>query len=99
MSQVNYAQKGRYFRFLSDVESGDIFIKPNLAGESRDDVFVLTKDMEVNSLKKLNEIDFPLFCSIVSEQMSKDLAIAYMGSKVESWLRNNFWEMVSKSKK
>ena len=28
MSQVNYAQKGRYFLFLSEVESGDIFINP-----------------------------------------------------------------------
>ena len=28
MSQVNYAQKGKYFLFLSDVESGDIYITP-----------------------------------------------------------------------
>lgn len=86
-------------KIVDNIVKDEIFIKPNLVGESRDDVFVLTKDMKVNSLKNLGEVDFALLCSILSEQMSKDLAIAYMGTKIESWLRNNFWDMVSKSKK
>ncbi len=85
-------------KIVDNIVKDEIFIKPNLSNESRDDVFVLSKNMEVNLLKKLDDIDFSLLCSIVAEQMAKDLDIAYMGAKVESWFKNNFWDMVEKSK-
>ena len=79
-------------------KSQDIIIKPNVkAGKSG--VFVLTKDMKLNSMAKITDTDFQQLCFNIADKMSKDLAMAYMGPKMETWLLNNFWEVVAESKK
>ena len=79
-------------------KSQDIFIKPNVKSE-KSGVFVLTKDMKLNSMAKITDTDFQQLCFNIADKMSKDLAMAYMGPKMETWLLNNFWEVVAKSKK
>ena len=79
-------------------KSQDIFIKPNVKSE-KSGVFVLTKDMKLNSMAKITDTDFQQLCFNIADKMSKDLAMAYMGPKMETWLLNNFWEMVASSKK
>lgn len=79
-------------------KSSEIFIKPNVKSE-KSGVFVLTKDMKLNSMAKITDTDFQQLCFNIADKMSKDLAMAYMGPKMETWLLNNFWEMVAKSKK
>ncbi len=76
----------------------DIIIKPNVKSE-KSGVFVLTKDMKLNSMAKITDTDFQQLCFNIADKMSKDLAMAYMGPKMETWLLNNFWEVVAKSKK
>jgi len=76
----------------------DIIIKPNVKPENSG-IFVLTKEMKVNSMAKVADADFQQLCFNLSDKMSKDLAMAYMGPKMEDWLLNNFWEIVAKSKK
>ena len=76
----------------------DIFIKPNVKSD-KSGVFVLTKDMKLNSMAKITDTDFQQLCFNIADKMSKDLAMAYMGPKMETWLLNNFWEVVAKSKK
>ena len=84
---------------VSDAGQSEIFIKPNLRSSRESDVFVLTKEMKVNSSAKFAELDFPKLFKNVSVQMSKDLAMGYMAPKIESWLNNNFLEISTKSKK
>ncbi len=79
-------------------KTSDIFIKPNVKSE-KSGVFVLTKDMKLNSMAKITDTDFQQLCFNIADKMSKDLAMAYMGPKMETWLLNNFWEVVAKSKK
>ncbi|MBP3615507.1 MAG: hypothetical protein IJ473_00595 [Alphaproteobacteria bacterium] len=79
-------------------KSQDIFIKPNVKSE-KSGVFVLTKDMKLNSMAKITDTDFQQLCFNIADEMSKDLAMAYMGPKMETWLLNHFWEVVAKSKK
>lgn len=86
-------------QIVDNIVKDDIFIKPNLKNNENDDVFVLTKEMKLDSCSKFLDVDFNLFCKYLSSQMSKDLAIAYMSPKIESWLLNNFWEVVAKSKR
>ena len=76
----------------------DIFIKPNVKSD-KSGVFVLTKDMKLNSMAKITDTDFQQLCFNIADKMSKDLAMTYMGPKMETWLLNNFWEVVAKSKK
>ncbi len=76
----------------------DIIIKPNVKSE-KSGVFVLTKDMKLNSMAKITDTDFQQLCFNIADKMSKDLAMAYMGPKMETWLLNNFWEVVASSKK
>ena len=79
-------------------KSQDIFIKPNVK-TNEPGVFVLTKDMKLNSMARLSDVNFQQFCSNLSDKMAKDLSIAYMGPKMEDWLLNNFWEVVASSSK
>lgn len=83
---------------VNEKKSSDIFIKPNVKSE-KSGVFVLTKDMKLNSMAKITDTDFQQLCFNIADKMSKDLAMAYMGPKMETWLLNNFWEVVAKSKK
>ena len=84
---------------VSDAGQSEIFIKPNLRSSRESDVFVLTKEMKVNSSAKFAELDFSKLFKNISVQMSKDLAMGYMAPKIESWLNNNFLEISTKSKK
>lgn len=84
---------------VSDAGQSEIFIKPNLRSSRESDVFVLTKEMKVNSSAQFAELDFPKLFKNISVQMSKDLAMGYMAPKIESWLNNNFLEISTKSKK
>ncbi len=79
-------------------KSQDIIIKPNVKA-GKNGVFVLTKDMKLNSMAKITDTDFQQLCFNIADKMSKDLAMAYMGPKMETWLLNNFWEVVAESKK
>ena len=85
-------------RGVEPKKTQDIIIKPNVKSE-KSGVFVLTKDMKLNSMAKITDTDFQQLCFNIADKMSKDLAMAYMGPKMETWLLNNFWEVVASSKK
>ena len=77
----------------------EIFIKPNLANTKQNDVFILSKNMKVNSAEKFAEIDFSKLFHEISTTMTKDLAIAYMAPKIESWLNLNFAQISTHCRK
>ena len=80
-------------------DNTEIFIKPNLSNATQSDVYILSKDMKVNSAEKFAEIDFPKLFKELSTSMSKDLAMAYMAPKIESWLNLNFAQISSHCRK
>ncbi len=85
---------------VDNIVKDDILIKPNLKNpSSKEDVFVLTNDMKIDNVAKLEKMDFETFCENISSTMSKDLSMAYMSPKIYSWLKNNFWDVVNKSAK
>ena len=80
-------------------DTSDIIIKPNLANVKKSDVYVLSKDMKINSAEKFAELDFPKLFHELSTVMAKDLAIAYMTPKIESWLHQNFAQISTHCRK
>ena len=81
------------------IENDEIFIKPNLSSTQQSDVYILSKNMKVSSAEKFSEIDFPKLFKELASTMSKDLAIAYMAPKIESWLNLNFAQISSNCRK
>lgn len=80
-------------------DNNEIFIKPNLANTKQNDVYILSKNMKINSAEKFAEIDFSKLFHELSSTMAKDLAIAYMAPKIESWLNLNFAQISSHCRK
>ena len=69
--------------------------------KKNDDVFVLTKNMKrkKDSDVSLNNVDLELMFKNIAFGLGHDLAISYLSPKIESWLRINATDIISKSQK
>ena len=69
--------------------------------KKNDDVFVLTKNMKrkKDSEVSLNNVDLEVMFKNIAFGLGHDLAISYLSPKIESWLRINATDIISKSQK
>ena len=72
-----------------------------VSSKKNDDVFVLTKNMKrkKDSDVSLNNVDLNLMFKNIAFGLGHDLAISYLSPKIESWLRINATDIISKSQK
>lgn len=86
----------------SDDESVKILNKEErVSSKKNDDVFVLTKNMKrkKDSDVSLNNVDLEVMFKNIAFGLGHDLAISYLSPKIESWLRINATDIISKSQK
>ncbi|MBD5405723.1 hypothetical protein HDR59_04215 [bacterium] len=86
----------------SEDESVKILNKEErVSSKKNDDVFVLTKNMKrkKDSDVSLNNVDLNLMFKNIAFGLGHDLAISYLSPKIESWLRINATDIISKSQK
>lgn len=81
----------------------DEIIKPLKKSEKlnqakiNDDVFVLTKSMKINHKLNFENVDLDKLYKNISLELGRDLAIAYLSPKIESWFKINMPDMIKKS--
>ena len=88
---------------IRPTDSYDEVIKPLTKSEKlshtpqSEEVFVLKKSMKVNQPQSFENVNFDKLYKNISTELGRDLAIAYLSPKIESWLRINMPDLIKKS--
>ena len=88
---------------IRPTDSYDEVIKPLTKSEKlshppqSEEVFVLKKSMKVNQPQSFENVNFDKLYKNISTELGRDLAIAYLSPKIESWLRINMPDLIKHS--
>ena len=94
-SSKNQAQKGRYFLFLSDVESGDILTNPNYSQE----VILMLRDGTISFGKKNTDCfkkDRLIYIKneMLGKKLSKKYGRSFSAKKIAAYFKERYISVV-----